>query len=337
MTCSRLALASLLSAAIAIAAAACSKSTTSPSPSTSAACSVTAGTVTTSVAAAATTGSIPITAAADCAWTAASSATFLTISSGASGTGNGTVNYSIAANTGAARSASITINGTVINFTQAAAAVLAPAGCTVTLSSTSLKANSGGGTVNVDVTAASNCNWTASSNASFLTTTANALGNGTVVITAAANAGAPRSGTVTIGGQTVTVSQDGGIVAAFNLLDPSQTAGATNVCQFRGPSGSQTVCTLSSTSYTQSTAPIVQYQWAVQYTYGTVKTVNSTSSASTLQIKDSCGGTQATDDGAFNPLSVTLTVTDSLGNTATATSGSASQPALFVQLFNCGK
>lgn len=337
MTSTRLSLAAVVSAAIAIAAVACSKSTTAPSTSTSSACTVTTGTVTTSVSAAATSGSIPVTAAADCAWTAVSSASFLTVSSGASGTGNGTVNYSIAANTGAARSASITINGSVINFTQAAAAVSAPAGCTVALSSTSLKANSGGGTVNVDVTAASNCNWTASSNASFLTTTANALGNGTVVITAAANPGAARSGTVTIGGQTVTVSQDAGIVAAFNLLDPSQTAGPTNVCQFRGASGSQTVCTLSSTSYTQSTASIVQYQWAVQYTYGSVKTINSTASASTLQIKDSCGGTQATDDGAFNPLSVTLTVTDSLGNTATATAGSGNQPALFVQLFNCGK
>jgi hypothetical protein len=70
-----------------------------------------------------------------------------------------------------------------------------------------------------------------------------------------------------------------------------------------------------------------------------VKVTTSTSSISSLPITDTCGlangGT--TDDGALNPLDVTLTVTDNAGNTATAKAGAGSQPALFVQLFNCGK
>jgi len=333
----RLLLASVVSAAVALAAAACSNSSTA-APSAGS-CTITVGSVTTAVSAAASTGTIPVTAATGCAWTAVSSATsFLTVTSGASGTANGSVGYSIAANTGATRSGSISIGSNVINFVQSGA--LAPVGCTVVLSATTIKANSGGGVVNIGVTAASTCGWTASSNASFLTATANASGNGTVAITAAANTGVARTGTVTIGGQTVTVTQDAGVFAGFNLIDSAQTTTATNVCQFRSITGTQqTVCSLQSTSFTTSTATIVQYQWAVQYTYGSVKTISSTSSSPNLSIADSCGVANggATDDGALQPLSVTLTVTDSLGNTATATAGSGVQPPLFVQLFNCGK
>src|SRR5205085_5517412 len=128
MTLHRLVLASTISAAVALAATACSKSDSTAAPSASS-CSVTLGAVTTNVSGAATTGTLPVTAASTCAWTAASSASFLTITSGATGTGNGSVGYSIAANTGTIRSASITVNGTSVNFTQAAPVLSAPAGC----------------------------------------------------------------------------------------------------------------------------------------------------------------------------------------------------------------
>src|SRR6185312_12213893 len=179
-----------------------------PSTTSGGSCSVTLGTVTTSVTAAASTGTLPVTAASTCSWTAASSASFLTVSSGSSGTGNGSVGYSIAANTGAARSASIVVNGTAVNFTQAAFQVLAPTGCTIKLGATSGKINSGGGTLNIDVTADSNCAWTATSNSSFLSApNGTVTGNGTLVVTATANNGPARTGTLTVGGQTVTISQ----------------------------------------------------------------------------------------------------------------------------------
>lgn len=335
----RLLLAPIVSIAVALGAAACSKSSTAAAPSAST-CTVTLGTVTTSVSSAASTGTLPVTAASTCAWTAASSASFITISSGASGTGNGSVAYAIAANTGAARSASIVVNGTAVNFTQAAQQVLAPAGCTVKLSTTSFKANSGGGTNNIDVTGDSNCGWTATSNASFLTVPSGTVtGNGTIVVTSAQNTGAARTGTLTIGGQTVTVSQDAGVIAAFNLFDPGQTTGATNVCQWRGAAGSSNTCTLRSTSFTGGANAIATYTWTVQYTYGTVKVISASGASSSLAFTDSCGlaNAGATDEGALNPLDVTLTVTDSGGNTNTAKSGAGNQPNLFVQLFNCGK
>ncbi|HET9830755.1 MAG TPA: BACON domain-containing protein [Vicinamibacterales bacterium] len=331
----RLLLAVVASAGAALAAAACSKSDSSPSGS----CSVTLGTVTTSVAASATTGTIPVTAASSCAWTATSSATFVSITSGGSGTGNGTVNYSIAANTGAARSGSITVNGTAVNFSQSAANLIAPAQCAVTVSPTSVKINSGGGSADITVATVSNCSWTATSNASFITTSASGAGSGTAKITATTNLGASRSGTVTIGGQTVTVTQDPGVFAAFNLFDPAQSTNATNVCAFRSATGGSTTCTLRSTSFTQGTAGVVSFEWTVQYTYGTAKVITQSGDSSSVSFTDQCGVANggATDDGALQPLDVTLTVTDAFGNTSTAKAGEGNQPKMFVQLWNCDK
>jgi len=58
------------------------------------------------------TGSVNITTQGDCVWTASSSASWITITSGSSGTGSGTVNYSVASNTSTSpRSGIMTIAG----------------------------------------------------------------------------------------------------------------------------------------------------------------------------------------------------------------------------------
>jgi len=59
-----------------------------------------------------------VTTPNSCTWTAASNASFLTIMQGASGAGNGTVQFGLAANTGPARTAILTITGTNITITQ---------------------------------------------------------------------------------------------------------------------------------------------------------------------------------------------------------------------------
>jgi hypothetical protein len=68
----------------------CSKDSSTPTGSTTTpTCTVTAGTITaTTFGAAGGTGSVPVTAPTGCAWTATTSATFITISSGATGNGN---------------------------------------------------------------------------------------------------------------------------------------------------------------------------------------------------------------------------------------------------------
>ena len=67
------------------------------------------------------TGSVTVTTNGGCTWTAASNSSFVAITAGASGSGNGTVQYSVSANSGAARSAVLTIGTTTVAVTQAGA------------------------------------------------------------------------------------------------------------------------------------------------------------------------------------------------------------------------
>jgi hypothetical protein len=71
-------------------------------------------------------GSISVTVTGgSCPWTASTTATFVSITSGASGTGNGTVSMTVAANTSAAaRMATVTIAGQTFTITQDGAAPL---------------------------------------------------------------------------------------------------------------------------------------------------------------------------------------------------------------------
>jgi phosphatidylserine/phosphatidylglycerophosphate/cardiolipin synthase-like enzyme len=81
--------------------------------------------------------------------------------------------------------------------------------CTFSLSKTSAGASADGGNDSVTVTAASSCNWTAVSNATWITVASGASGNGNgqVAFSIERNFGAARSGTLTIAGKTLTVSQ----------------------------------------------------------------------------------------------------------------------------------
>ncbi|MBX3294047.1 MAG: carboxypeptidase regulatory-like domain-containing protein [Acidobacteria bacterium] len=66
-------------------------------------------------------GSIAVTANdSQCDWTAVSNDAWITVTSGASGSGNGTVEYSVTANTGDVRTGSITVAGETFTVTQAA-------------------------------------------------------------------------------------------------------------------------------------------------------------------------------------------------------------------------
>ena len=88
----------------------------------------------------------------------------------------------------------------------------APLACSYALSATDQSSPAAGETVNVGVTAASGCGWTAASQAPWITVASGAAGsgNGSVQLTIAPNAGAQRVGTVTIAGHTFTVTQAAG-------------------------------------------------------------------------------------------------------------------------------
>jgi hypothetical protein len=77
------------------------------------------------------------------------------------------------------------------------------------------------------VSAGVGCAWTATSNAPWITVTAgtSGTGNGVIIFNAAANPGVARSGTITIGGQTLTVTQQSA-PCTFSIAPGSQTLGA---------------------------------------------------------------------------------------------------------------
>jgi len=66
------------------------------------------------------TASLSVTAGTGCAWTASSNAGFVTITSGTSQSGNGSVNVTVSENTGDARTATLTVAGQSVSISQAA-------------------------------------------------------------------------------------------------------------------------------------------------------------------------------------------------------------------------
>jgi hypothetical protein len=174
----------------------------------SGACTPSLSTTSASPGAAQTTGSVTVTAGAGCAWTATSNASWLTVTAGASGSGNGTVGYSVAANTGVARTGTLTIAGLTFTVSQASGA---SSGCSYNVNPTDIHATAAATSSTLLISTNSGCTWTASvpSGVTWITLNpASGSGSGGVGYSIAANTGAARSTTITVVGTAVTVEQD---------------------------------------------------------------------------------------------------------------------------------
>ena len=207
-----------------------------------AACSFVVNPLTVPVGSAAVTGqSLTITTATGCAWTAASNASWITVTSGASGNGSGTVRFDIGANNGAPRTGTLTAAGQTVTVSQSS--------CSYTLSqgTVSIGAAAGAGPA-ITVSAPAGCGWTASSGTNWLTITSGASGsgNGTVNFSASQNNGPPRSGSLSIAGQTVTVNQASGCLYTVTVVPTS--------LRDEGGTAIGTVTTVSGCSWTASSA-----------------------------------------------------------------------------------
>jgi uncharacterized repeat protein (TIGR03803 family) len=157
--------------------------------------------------------SVSVIASNGCTWTATNNNSFITIDSGSTGTGTGTVYYSVAANTTTnILTGTMTIAGQTFTVTQSGASTVG--NCTFTLTATSVKLAAKGGSKNVRVKVqGTNCSWTAVSNDPFITITSghSGTGNGKVVYTVPGNTNATAlNGTMTIAGLTFTVNQAAG-------------------------------------------------------------------------------------------------------------------------------
>ena len=176
--------------------------------------------------AAAGTYTVSVTAGTGCAWSATSTVNWMSITGAATGSGNGTVKFSVIANTAATpRSGSLTIAGLVFSVTQAGAPSTA-----FSLAATSVSATAAGGNGSVAVSAPSaTATWKAVSNASWIVITAASsfTGSQRVTYNVAANAStAARTGTMIIAGLTYTVNQ-AGASCTYTLTLGSVSATAT--------------------------------------------------------------------------------------------------------------
>ena len=163
-------------------------------------------------------GSVAVTVRAGCAWTAASGVPWVAITSAAGGNGNGTVTFTVAANPGAARSGTLTIAGKAFTVSQAAVP------CTYAIAPTTQNIAGEGGTGTTNVTAGPTCAWTAVPNVPWISIVSggSGMGSGTVAFAIAANPGpSARTGTLTIAGQTYTVTQSE--PCSFSLAPSGQT------------------------------------------------------------------------------------------------------------------
>lgn len=172
------------------------------------------------------TGSLAITTSnQNCSWTSGTRASWLTISAPGSGSGDGLLALTASANAASSpRSTLLYIGGHAVTISQAGTL------CAFQLRSPVGSVPASGGSGSVGVLAPGTCPWTSTSNAAWLTITASgSSGNGDVQFTATANtSAAPRTGTLTIAGQTYTVTQ-AGVPCAFTLNLASTTVTAAGL------------------------------------------------------------------------------------------------------------
>lgn len=206
-----------------------SKNPTSPSPGPSPATSCSyavSGAPTAPVDADGRDFTVNVSAAAGCAWSASSSAPFITINGAASGSGSGAVRFNVQSNGGAARQGSITIATTTLTIQQSAAG---PQTCEFSVSPTSATLPIDGGDRTIAITARSgvDCPWTSASHSPFITikSGASGTGSGSTEFTIAANPGEARVGTATVAGREVAILQDGAAAAACAFsVSPTQAS-----------------------------------------------------------------------------------------------------------------
>jgi len=226
-------------------------------------------------------GSFSVGAPSGCSWTATTGDGWIHTST--SGSGGGTVSYTVDSNGGASfRSGSISVGGLTFTVNQDGAAV----GCTYTISSSVAGFPSAGGSSNVTVTTSSGCSWNVSNSPAWLTITPGGVGSSSVSYTVSANASSSiRTATFTIAGQSYTVTQNGNQLPLANAgSDVSITIGST--------------ATFTAAGSADPDGSISSYQW----TFGDGFTASGFSVTHPYSI--------------LGVYTVTLTVTDNLGATA---------------------
>lgn len=231
---------------------------------------------------------VTVTTLSGCAWTAATGEPWVHVTAGASGTGNGTVQIAVDANSGAARTSHVRVGDLDVTITESAGTMPTPAPtpmpapepspsptptpplpppCHYTLSATNQSVPPAGGSNAVRVETDTGCAWTAKANVAWLTILNGASGMRSDVVSYAAspNPGAARSGTLTIANEVVTVTQAALPACVYALYPSSAEMGET------GGAGSAILTTSSDCAWTA----VSNVSW-ITLTSGTSGTGNGT-------------------------------------------------------------
>ena len=158
-------------------------------------------------------GTVTVTAPPGCTWVAAANAAWITITSGASGSGSGSVDYTVAENNAtAARSAAITAAGRAVDISQAGE----PLACQYSVAPVELSTCMGAVVLTTNITTQEGCAWTAQPSASWMDVAAErGTGPSAIRIAVGDNYDAPRQGLLFVRwpsptqGQNVTLAQAG--------------------------------------------------------------------------------------------------------------------------------
>ena len=158
-------------------------------------------------------GVVTVTTAPQCPWTASSNDSWLVFSSG-SGTGPGSVNFTVQPSDGPPRTGTAVIGGRTFTVTQGQ-------GCSYQVRPLVHAIPAAGGSATVTVTTAAGCSWNAVSDTPWITlqSVSPGSGSGTVTFAVGATTGAARSGSLTVAGQKIAVNQSQGCTYT---IDPTQ-------------------------------------------------------------------------------------------------------------------
>lgn len=192
--------------------------------------------------------SVTVATAAQCAWSAASDRGWMTVSSGANGTGPGSVAVTLAANAGSsARTGTLTVAGQAIPVQQDGA----PA-CSITVSPAAAAYTKDSATGTFTVTAPSSCAWSVTSGDSWITIASGATGTGTGIVAYAVarnTSAAPRTGSIRAGDALVAISQQGdGGTCTFQVVPVTLNACMAVPYELAVAVSTQSACAWTATS-----------------------------------------------------------------------------------------
>jgi hypothetical protein len=253
---------------------------------------------------------VEITTPPGCSYGTVLGPSWISVTSGASGSGPGTLVYAVDPNsTTLARSGTLTIGGQSFVVNQA------PQPCSVTVDTTGLGSPYGTGVSNgtIDVaTNGANCGWSASSSVPWAAISpSSAAGNGSVSVLISANGSTvARSGALTVAGQTINISQSG-LACTYALDTPSGTAPAS------GGTGSVRVIAPSTCGWAAaSNAP-----WLAVVSSGT-------SGTSEVQFAAAANASADPRSGTITIAALSYTVTQAGAPCSYAVTGAAVSPML---------